>query len=88
MSNILGEFIRGERRGKELTLREVSRRTGLSPAFLSDIELGRRTMSPRALSRVADALKIPVDRLISVDARQRIEYYENKIAELKQRRRR
>ena len=52
-----GDALRRERTKKGMTLRAVARRTGLSPAFLSDIELGRRFPSSSSLKKLNEALR-------------------------------
>ena len=47
------------------TLRDLSKRTGISASHLSEIERGLKPASASALSRVADALGATVDALIS-----------------------
>ena len=47
------------------TLRELSKRTGISTSHLSEIERGLKPGSASALSRVADALGATVDALIN-----------------------
>lgn len=41
----MGQFIRDARIKQGITLRELARRVGVSPPFLSDLEHGRRTTS-------------------------------------------
>lgn len=59
----LGQFIRRVREAKGLTLRLASDRAGISPAFLSDVELDRRTFSPKTLLPLAKALGLHADDL-------------------------
>ncbi|HEY1820381.1 MAG TPA: helix-turn-helix transcriptional regulator [Trebonia sp.] len=55
--------IRAIRQGKRIGLRGLSRQTGLNRGFLSQIELGRRGASARTLSRIAEALEVPVEAI-------------------------
>ena len=52
----LGAFIKGQRRLANMTLREMSRLTDVSNAYLSQIERGLHQPSVRVLRSVADAL--------------------------------
>ena len=70
MPSTLGERIRELRDQADLSLRDLSKRTGgLTPAFLSDIELGRRFPSEDALARLAEALRTTPEDLRSYDTR-------------------
>lgn len=42
---------------------DLASRTRLSQGHISDIETGRRTGTPTALRRIADALEVPLDLL-------------------------
>jgi ribosome-binding protein aMBF1 (putative translation factor) len=42
---------------------ELSSRTRLSQGYISDIECARRTGTPTALRRIANALQVPLDLL-------------------------
>lgn len=65
----LGQRIRQLREERDLSVRELARKLELSPAFLSDVELGRRHPSRDNLSRIAQILRTPVSELIELDTR-------------------
>lgn len=70
MVKTLGDRIRELRAEADLSLRELSPRVGgLSAAFLSDIELGRRFPSEDVLDKLAKALKTTADDLRQYDTR-------------------
>lgn len=70
MSKTLGERIRELRDQTDLSLRDLSKKTGgLTAAFLSDIELGRRFPSDDALARLAKALGTTPEDLRIYDTR-------------------
>lgn len=74
MTKTLGERIRELRAAKDLSLREFAKKLGgLSPAFLSDIELGRRYPSDKVLGDIARILGTTVEDLHSYDARAPVE---------------
>lgn len=51
-----GEFLRSARKTAEFGLRELASRVEISPAYLSDIELGRRLPSDKVLFAMASAI--------------------------------
>ena len=65
----LGQKIRELRKEKDLSLRELAKRLGVSAAFLSDVELGRRFPSDKVLSGIARVLGTSVEDLRSYDTR-------------------
>ena len=67
----MGEFLRHERTRQALTLREVAHQVGVSAAFLSDVELGRRHPRPSTADRIAEALSLTPEDLARHDERAR-----------------
>lgn len=65
----LGEYIRELREEKDLSVRELAKRLGLSAPFLSDVELGRRHPSGEVLSKLARELDKTLAELQKHDAR-------------------
>jgi hypothetical protein len=55
--------VRVLREWREVTQMHLSFKTNLSQGHISDIENGRRTGTPAALRRIADALHVPLDLL-------------------------
>ena len=47
-----------------LTLRELSRRTGISPSYLSEIERRRKPGSAATLAKIATTLNTTIDTLL------------------------
>jgi transcriptional regulator with XRE-family HTH domain len=64
-STVLGDRIRQLRKGRELTLKELGVRTGLSHAFLSQVERGLARPSMTTLGEIAEALGIGTSALLS-----------------------
>ena len=58
-----GEKIRKLREDLDLSLRTVAEKIGVSAAFLSDVELGRRFPSTEKLKLLAKELKVSVKEL-------------------------
>jgi transcriptional regulator with XRE-family HTH domain len=65
----LGQRIRELREEKDLSLRELAKKIQVTPAFLSDIELGRRNPSEKNLQNIARVLDTPLEELRSYDTR-------------------
>jgi transcriptional regulator with XRE-family HTH domain len=73
MNKTLGGKIRELRVQKDLGLRELARKIGISAAFLSDIEQGRRYPSDNVLKDIAHTLGVPISHLEIFDSRAPIE---------------
>lgn len=56
LSVVDGKALRVRREKTGLSLRDMARRVGITPAFLSDIELGRRQPSPSVARSLAAVL--------------------------------
>jgi transcriptional regulator with XRE-family HTH domain len=69
MVKSLGQTIRELREKKDLSMRELAKKLDLSPAFLSDVELGRRHPSDETLAKIARMLGVPVGELRTLDTR-------------------
>jgi transcriptional regulator with XRE-family HTH domain len=65
----IGPFIRRRRDELDLSLRELAKRLDCSPAFISDIELGRRHPSDKVLLEMARILKVKIEELRETDVR-------------------
>jgi transcriptional regulator with XRE-family HTH domain len=65
----LGPYMRRRRDELDISLRELAKRLDCSPAFISDIELGRRYPSEKVLADIARALKVKVEELRALDVR-------------------
>jgi transcriptional regulator with XRE-family HTH domain len=65
----IGPYIRRRRDELDMSLREFAKKLGCSPAFISDIELGRRHPSDKVLSEMARILKVKVEELRGMDLR-------------------
>ena len=74
MRKTLGQRIRELRQERDLSLRDLGEKLGTptnptSPAFLSDLENGRRFPSPEMLSKLAQVLETTEEDLNSYDQR-------------------
>lgn len=68
-----GEKIRKLREDLDLSLRTVAEKIGVSAAFLSDVELGRRFPSADKLKLLSKELKISPEELSQYDFRDEAE---------------
>jgi ribosome-binding protein aMBF1 (putative translation factor) len=59
----LGDNIRDAREKAELGLRELARKAGISPSYLSEIESGISIPGSVILQRISKALRVSVARL-------------------------
>ena len=66
---MLGEKIREMREARDLSLREFARRVGVTPGFMSDVELNRRNPSDKKLDDIARVLMTTVGELRKYDSR-------------------
>jgi DNA-binding NtrC family response regulator len=67
LHKIIGDTIRGLRKDKELTLKQMSRRTGLSISLLSQIERAESSPSISSLYKIAIALDSRIQDLFGKD---------------------
>ena len=61
----LGALLREERRAAGLSQRDVAERTGVSDAYLSQVERGRHEPSLRVLTAVASTLGVSLAALLA-----------------------
>lgn len=52
----IGERMRKKREAKDISLRDLGARLGLTASYLCDLELGRRRWSPKNIKRYTEAL--------------------------------
>jgi transcriptional regulator with XRE-family HTH domain len=60
-----GNYLRGLRKAKRLTLREVQKQSGASGSYLSQVEQGKRQPSPDLLRKIAPAYSASVRDLMN-----------------------
>jgi len=65
----VGPELRRRRNDLRLSLRELAESTGLSTGFLSQVENDRVSPSLASLERIAEALRLPLFEILSVDDR-------------------
>ncbi len=69
----IGPYVRKRREELDLSLRELAKKLGCSPAFISDVELGRRHPSDKLLIEIARILEVKIEDLRDMDIRAPIE---------------
>lgn len=62
---VRGDTIRALREQRGWTLEDLAQRTQRSRAYLSRVENGQRTPSRVTMHRIANALEVPVDDLVT-----------------------
>jgi len=72
-----GAKLRELREQKSISLRELAKKIGVSGAFLSDIELGRRLPSEDKIELIAKEIQVPVEELAKYDFRNEVEEIRN-----------
>jgi transcriptional regulator with XRE-family HTH domain len=65
----LGQRLHQLRDKADLSMSELAKKVGISPPFLSDIELGRRFPSEEILAKLASALNVTFQELEKYDNR-------------------
>lgn len=64
MREHLGATLRSERVAQGKTLRDVSRRAGVSLGYLSELERGQKEASSELLAAICGALRVPMSHVI------------------------
>lgn len=65
LNRLIGQRIRSHRLAQNLTLRQLSDRTGLTTSQLSQVELGKNAASIWALARISNSLGLQVAELLT-----------------------
>lgn len=60
----IGSRVQQARKARHLTQQQLAEATGMSIAFVSNIENGRQSMNIRSLVAISDALDVSTDSLI------------------------
>jgi len=81
MVKTFGQRIRELRDAADLSLRECAAKLDISPAFLSDIELGRRHPSEKVLAGIAKLLGTSPEDLSQYDTRPPVDELRRRAAE-------
>jgi len=72
---IFGEFVRNARIKAEFTLRGAARALGFAPEYVSRVEAGTNTPSPKMIAAMSKEYKIPVEKLTELLPKKRAEVH-------------
>ena len=64
LQEILGRVIRRERQGRDMTIKELGDKAGLSEIYVGEIERGQKYPSAKVLESLANALELDVADLL------------------------
>jgi XRE family transcriptional regulator, regulator of sulfur utilization len=67
----IGPRLRAVRKSQKISLRALAQRTGFSPSFVSQVELGQTSPSLASLQRICDALHLELSELLREPERPR-----------------
>ncbi|MGH9159302.1 MAG: helix-turn-helix domain-containing protein, partial [Vicinamibacteraceae bacterium] len=65
----LGKLIRERRQDRRWSLRQLGEKIGVTPAYVADLEAGRRSPGAELRERIAAALDISPENLAAADTR-------------------
>lgn len=65
--DIINKKIREIRKNKKITLKDMSKHTGLSVSFISQVERGESSLTVTSLKKIADALEISMKDLFEME---------------------
>lgn len=68
LQEILGKVIRQERQNRQLTIKELGEKAGLSEIYVGEIERGQKYPSAKVLESVANALELDLAELLELMA--------------------
>src|SRR6266480_4380074 len=72
LQEILGRVIRRERQGRDMTIKELGDKAGLSEIYVGEIERGQKYPSAKVLESLANALELDVADLLEFMAEKKI----------------
>jgi XRE family transcriptional regulator, regulator of sulfur utilization len=67
----LGPRLRAARKARKISVRALAQKTGFSPSFLSQVELGQSSPSLASLQRICDALELDLPDLLRAPKEER-----------------
>jgi transcriptional regulator with XRE-family HTH domain len=65
----VGKLIRDQRLARNWSLRQLGEKVGVTPAYIADLEAGRRAPSDDLRKRIAAVLEIPAEAFTAADTR-------------------
>ena len=79
MSSRIGKIIKEYRKKNKLTQFQLAERIGVSEFYISALETGARNPGRKALMKLAEEMKLPVDSLLNIESEYGIKYASNDI---------
>jgi transcriptional regulator with XRE-family HTH domain len=70
----IGDNIKDVRKKKNLTQKKLGEKLGVSQAAIGQFENSDNSIKYETLKKIADALEVPIDRLIDIDSNKNILY--------------
>jgi transcriptional regulator with XRE-family HTH domain len=68
LQEVLGRIIRRERQVRDLTIKELGEKAGLSEIYVGEIERGQKYPSAKVLESLAEALELEIADLLELTA--------------------
>ncbi|UAT29482.1 helix-turn-helix domain-containing protein [Bacillus badius] len=81
----IGEKIREFRNEKGLSIREMSKRLGISHSYLSRMELGEREINSKILADISSLLDVPIEEFYPESHTQKMSINDEKVIVLDKR---
>jgi transcriptional regulator with XRE-family HTH domain len=75
----LGQYIKSVRKSAKLSASKLSKDAGLSKSYLDYIESGAREPQPEMLAKIAVILGVPLDALLEIQKKEKLESALNKL---------
>jgi transcriptional regulator with XRE-family HTH domain len=66
--NSIGDALRRTRKRASMTQDDLAKRSGLSRNYIAQIETGKKSLTLKALSALADGIGVTLEAIISEDA--------------------
>ena len=81
MSSRIGKIIKDYRKKNKLTQFQLAERIGVSEFYISALETGARNPGRKALIKLANEMKLPVDSLLNIESDYGLKYASDDIYE-------
>lgn len=72
LAQTIGQRIKSMRKARQMTLKQLSETTGLSPGFLSQFERGMTNIAIDSLNKIANALSVPLENLLKFASQEKV----------------
>src|SRR6266700_1822249 len=65
----LAKLVKSKRVARKWSLRQLAREIGVTPAYVADIEAGRRLPSADLKKKISSVLEVPAEEVAAADSR-------------------